>query len=298
MANSPIDRRTAIKAAAARGIALTAGTVAATSPVVPAAATKTAADDAAIAAVVEAPDSQTRSALDALYPVHRMWDDVTSAYPARVPGALNIFFGPVPPGPLMDPTLDYWASPEGATVDEIVSEIQNATSSLRAAVLTATTLETVDFRAKDLAPIDNRAPRIGTLSGTTNLAMGVPVLLFDDNSVQVAGATWRTPVGWRACRVYIDWGHNVSSIGTPQVNWQVRLGRYGHGTDLTSTSGLQTLTQIDSSAPTVKTVTRLLIAGNFTLDPAGAEVLVAIARLSTKFGGDVGLIKLIMERTA
>lgn len=297
MADTPIDRRSAIKAAAARGAALAAGTIAVSVPVSFATATA-AADDAALAAAVESAQSRTRGALNRLFPVFRVWDDVADAYPPRIPGAVNIFFGPVPPGPLMDAAMDYWATPDSTTLDEVISEIQNASSRLNAAVRTATTAEVVEFKATDLAPVDNRAPKMGTLSGAADLSMGVPVLAFGDDRVEVAGATWRTPVGWSACRVYIDWGHNVASIGTPQVSWQARLVGYGDGADLTATPGLQTLAQIDSGPPAAKTVKRFLIAGSFTLDPAGAEVRIAIARLATTFGGDVGLIKVVLERTA
>lgn len=264
-------------------------------------ATRTAlkvATDVDAAAAVSDPASAVRAPLDALYPVRLLWDPVTETYPDRVPGAVNFFLGGPYPGLAMDPAVDYWVNPDGATIDEIIAEIQDVSSPLRAAVKTATTPEVVEFSAMDLAPVDNRPPTLGTLSGAANLAMGVPVMLFADNLVQVAGAPWRTPVGWSAARVYIDWGHNVSPVGTPSVSWQARLVGYGHGTDLSVTPGLQTLAQVDSAPPAVKTVKRFLIAGNFTLDPAGAEVRIAISRLSTAFGGPVGLIKLIMERTA
>lgn len=242
--------------------------------------------------------SALRVPLDALYPVYRMWDDVAGTYPERVPGAANWFIGPVSPGLAMDPESDRWENPDGTTLDEIVAEVQDVTSPLNAAVRTAATPERIEFRAMDLAPVDNRPTTMGTLAGAANLAMGVPVLLFGDNTVQVAGTPWRTPVGWSACRVYVDWGHNVNPVTTPQVSWQARIVGYGNGTDLTVTTGLQTLAQVDTTPPAVKTVKRFLISGNFTLDPAGSEVRVAISRLATTFGGPVGLFKLIMERTA
>lgn len=252
--------------------------------------------DAEFATYVGAPGSNTRGALNAEYTVRRLWDG--TAYPARAAGAVNLFVGPENPGAGMDPVMDLWANPDGTTLDEVLAEVQDTASPLRAAVKVAAAPERVEFPATALAPVDNRPPTMGTLSGSSNLAMGVPVLLFGDNTVQVAGATWRTPVGWSACRVYIDWGHNVSPVNTPQVNWQVRLAPgYASGTDLTVTTGLQTLAQVDSP-PAVKTVKRFLISGNFTLNPAGSEVRLAISRLSTTFGGPAGLIKLILERTA
>lgn len=294
MANNPIDRRSAMKAAATGGIALAAGTIAATVPTTSAVAAGP--DDAAVAAAVETPDSLTRGALNALYPAYRVWDAAAGTYPARVPGALNIFFGPVPPGVLMDPTMDYWANSEGTTVGEVLSEVQNVTSALHAAVRTAATPATVEFNAADVAAVDNRPPMMGTLSPSSNLSLGVPVLLFGDGTVQVAGRPWRTPVGWNACRVHIDWAHDVAAP-SGQVNWQARIADYGPGTDLTSASGLQTLTQL-ATTPAVRTISRMLIGGNFALNPAGSEVRLTVARLNTGFGGAAGLVKVILERTA
>lgn len=244
------------------------------------------------------PGSAIRAPLDDLYPIRLLWDSVTSTYPPRVPGAVNIFLGPVNPGLAMDPVMDSWDNPDGTTIDEIVAEVQDTASPLNAAVRTATIPETVEFHAMDLAPIDNRPTTLGTLSPSVNLPMGVPVLLFGDNTVQLAGAPWRTPVGWSACRVYIDWAHNVSPISTPQVSWQVRAVSYANGSDLAVTTGLQTLAQVDTAPPAVKTVKRFLISGNFALNPAGGEMRLAISRLVTTFGGSVGLIKVILERTA
>lgn len=296
MPNIPMNRRAMIKAAATGGIAFAAGAAVSRSPIVSEASTVSSFDDATIAGAVKAPGSLTREVLSALYPVHRVWDPAVRAYPPRVPGALNIFFGPVFPGLLMDPELDYWANPASTSIGEVLAQVQNASSALRAAVRIAAMPDRVEFTPQDLAAIDNRAPKVGTLSPSANLSMGVPVLLFDDAVVRVAGRTWRTPFGWKACRVYIDWAHYVAAPKA-KINWQVRIADYGPDTDLSSTTGVQVLSQM-ATAPAVRKSTRMLIAGSFKLNPAGREVRFSVARLSTTFGGSAGLIKLILERTA
>ncbi len=99
-------------------------------------------NDAAVAAYVLAVDSATKAALNADYPVKRVWDG--TAYPARVPGAVNLFIGPVDPGLAMT-SDDVWANPAVTTIAEVVAAVLDPSSAMNAAVKTALVVPSVSI---------------------------------------------------------------------------------------------------------------------------------------------------------
>lgn len=99
-------------------------------------------NDDAVAAYVLAVDSATKAALNADYPVKRVWDG--TAYPARVPGAVNLFIGPVDPGLAMT-SDDVWANPAVTTIAEVVAAVLDPSSAMHAAIQTAIVVPSVSI---------------------------------------------------------------------------------------------------------------------------------------------------------
>lgn len=175
--------------------------------------------DAAMAAYVGAVDSDTRLALNAAYPVRLVWDG--SAYPTRVPNAVNIFFGPTDPGLLMEPG-DYWANPNVTTVAEVVAEVQNPASSLRAAIAAAMSPSAVDV------PV---SPRDGDVIPLKNVgAAGVEMYGYEltaDGGLGLSG-TVPIPQGWGSARVRIFY-YVPASAGAGDVRASRSVATYKSG---------------------------------------------------------------------
>jgi hypothetical protein len=95
-----------------------------------------------VAASMDDTGSGVSQAAQGQFPVHRVWDG--SAYPTRVSGALNVFFGPTDPGLAMEAD-DYWANPDATTIDEVEAAVGDTGSDLYAATRTATAGTTLDI---------------------------------------------------------------------------------------------------------------------------------------------------------
>lgn len=272
MATDPIDRRSAIKAAAAGGIALAVGTIAATVPATSAAAADT--TDGAIATAVGTTNSLTRGALNALYPAYRVWNAATQAYPARIPNATNIFFGPVHPGLGMT-AADYWANPEATTLAQVEAALLDASSG----VLRATeTQQKMLIEATRFAPIDNRPATLSSLSPSAGTAESAPAWKFDDGSVSVVGAVVTVPRGWYkvAFRVLA-----FTPLASPSggVRWNLRAAAIDVGTAVNATGTVFNVT-------TPMTVQNRLVGaahtGTFALDGTKENMVrLSVARLGT-----------------
>ncbi len=292
MVSSPIDRRSAIKAAATGGIALAAGTIAGTVPAASAAAADT--DDAAIAAVIETPSSLTRGALNALYPVYRVWDDVASAYPARIPGALNIFFGPVHPGLLMEPSTDYWATPEATTLAHVEAALLDASSGLLRA---AETRQNMFIDATRFAAIDNRPATLSNLSPSKGTAASAPAWRFDDGAVSVIGALVTVPRGWYKLAIRVM---TCTPLASPSggVRWNLRASALDVGTAVNDPGAVFNVTTVMNAQNTVIGATH---SGVVDLDGTKENILrLSVARLGSEgadtFASPAMLLGVRLER--
>lgn len=213
MPKHPIDRRSAIRAAATGGIALAAGTIAATVPAASASAAVTAGDDPAIAGLIGSASSQTRAALNGLYAVYRVWNAATSTYPARVAGASNIFIGPSDPGLAMDAQKDVWADPRNTTIDDVVAQMRASGSELRAAARSAVTdlAFTMNPGASTVA-----SQRFGTTPNDLQL------LALESAAVSSVQFNGRFPSDWQVATVKAFWLHAAGS-GTARLEFAFRV---------------------------------------------------------------------------
>lgn len=76
--------------------------------------------------------SPLHAALNAFYPVFRVWDG--AAYPAREAGACNIFIGPVDPQPIMG-AVDFWARSDVTTLAAVAAGIRDSSSDIFQALM-------------------------------------------------------------------------------------------------------------------------------------------------------------------
>lgn len=171
-------------------------------------------NDDAVAAYVLAVDSATKAALNEDYPVKRVWDG--AAYPPRVPGAVNLFFGPVAPGLLAGPE-DYWAGPLGAPMAEIVAKILDTSSPIHAAIRTATSSEFID-----LPMMGAEASTVLTTTGRTDMLLQ-GFLLPDGSNRGVSSPMVTVPYGWGSCRVRVMYYAPDGATGDLRILRQVAL---------------------------------------------------------------------------
>ncbi|OIU88671.1 hypothetical protein [Microbacterium sp. AR7-10] len=208
-------------------------------------------NDAAVAAYVGAVDSDTRSALNEAYPTRLVWDG--SAYPTRVPNAVNIFFGPVDPGLLMQPG-DYWANPAVTTLAEVIAAMQNPNSGLRAATAAAMSPTAVDVAM---------TPRDGDTVLLKNVGMaGVELYgreLTADALLGLTG-TVQVPSGWNTARVRISY-YVPAGAGAGDV----RVSRAA--ATLSDGSAPTAVTEVSNTivAPAAGQFASALITGDITL---------------------------------
>lgn len=145
--------------------------------------------DPIVAQLIEDVNSLTHQALVALHPVYRVWDG--AAYPDRVEGAVNIFFGPEDPGLVMSPD-DYWANPYVTTLDEVESEAGDSSSDLYKAIQsTAASVQAVKINLVPGNETVNSPTAIGTAPAKV---MGY--LLPETTGLQPVYGFALIPVGW------------------------------------------------------------------------------------------------------
>lgn len=230
--------------------------------------------DTALATYFAAGDTATRASTDALYPLFRLWNGTT--YPARVPGAMNIFFGPVHPGLLMDTAADYWANPAATTLAQVVAAFLDSSSTL---------VQAAETRAKQLveatrfAPIDNRPPTFTNLSPTVNSTASAPAWSFADGVTSVVGALVAVPRGWYKVAFSVL---TSTPVAAPSggVRWNLRAAvvdidgaTNAAGSVFNVTAGMTAQNRLISATPT----------GDFALDGTKENLIrLSIARL----GGD------------
>lgn len=153
--------------------------------------TNAVANDTAFATYLSSPETETRTAADAVYVVYRRYVEGVG-YPARIAGACNVFFGPVDPGLAMDPVSDRWEDPATMTVPQLVALLLDSSSA---------TLQASETRSKEtlganrFGPVDNRPPTMSSLSPSANSTASSPAWAFADGVVTVAGTLVTIPRG-------------------------------------------------------------------------------------------------------
>ncbi|MDR2294668.1 MAG: hypothetical protein LBE05_05640 [Microbacterium sp.] len=204
-------------------------------PVTSASAAVTAADDPAIAGLIGTATSQTRGALNALYPVYRVWDATANAYPARVAGAANIFIGPSDPGLAMDAVVDVWADPRNTTIDDVVAQLRAPGSEAWKAARSTQT--EVSFS------LDRRGAESSVHFGTS--PNDVQALALDATNISSVQFSGRFPSDWEVATVSAYWLHD-SGAGSARMEFAFRV--------LTSTGIANTYTtkQTYTSAGTMR----------------------------------------------
>lgn len=226
MPKQPMDRRSAIRAAATGGIALAAGTLAATVPATSASAAVTAADDPAIAGLIGTATSQTRGALNALYPVYRVWDAVANTYPPRVAGVVNIFVGPNP-GLLMQ-DADLWADPNLIAIDDVTAAMSTVGSPLRTVTQSFVTPASLFIPASDFVAVDNRAAGAFKPFSAANVSAGTSGWFFPKTENPYVSAIVRIPDGWNTASVRLYLSHTTAAPDGVCV-WRVRVQPFAVG---------------------------------------------------------------------
>lgn len=170
--------------------------------------------DAAVGGYVGATDSATSAALHARFPVFRVWDG--SAYPSRIPGAFNVFFGPEDPGLVMD-AGDFWANSNATTLDTVASQIGLAGTAVRAAVVDAATSESIYLSTSELGVQNNETSIIATILGSTPNRRRA--LIMPAGAVSYVYGGLRLPAGWTQIKQRVHWQHSITSPGTGNVQW-------------------------------------------------------------------------------
>lgn len=164
--------------------------------------------DAGVAAYVAAPGTATQSALLALTVVYRLYDQVTGTYPPRVPGAVNIFLGPVHPGLLMAEN-DRWENPDATTMSAVVAAMLDSSHPLYKATRA---ILPADVHPLTVHPMTNTlaafGPAVPGVVWATSLAKG------GTNGVRLSG---RVPDGWGSAALRYRWLHS-SDGGNARLN--------------------------------------------------------------------------------
>jgi hypothetical protein len=253
-------------------------------------AAATADSAAAVAAAAATLDGVTASMADTgsglsqaaqgQFPVYRVWDG--SAYPTRVSGSLNIFFGPSDPGLAMEEG-DYWANPDVTTLDEIISQVEDSSSDLHNAVKETQTVLPVEFFTESSSGLETVA-----LGSSPSRIAGWKLI---DTVASVLFANATVPVGWNTARLRFHWTQNVG--GTGNVRFFVQMvpndgTAVGVGSDVLSSHEAPASMVVSSS--TIGIVTT----------PAGGTVSIAFGRLGDSaadtFTGDIVLVSASLER--
>lgn len=148
-------------------------------------------NDAAFATYLSTPNTETRIAADAVYIVYRLYVEGVG-YPARIPGACNVFLGPVDPGLAMDPVKDRWEDPATLTVPQLVALLLDSSS---AALQASETRSKETIAANRFGSVDNRPPTMSSLSASANSTSSAPAWAFADSVVTVVGTLVTIPRG-------------------------------------------------------------------------------------------------------
>lgn len=140
------------------------------------------------------------ASLKGMYPVYRVKSG--GAYPARIAGALNIFFGDTDPGLAMA-AGDYWANPAATTLSSVAASAADSSSALYSAIITAAGVTEVQ-----LSPVPLAGASYGTSGSTPNRIFGVELPKSGQPELAASG---RIPAGWTNVRVAFAWVTGAST---------------------------------------------------------------------------------------
>ncbi|MEQ6899474.1 hypothetical protein [Microbacterium sp. KR10-403] len=244
-------------------------------------------NDDAVAAYVAAVDSATRAAVDeagkGLFPVYRLWDG--SAYPDRVAGAANLFFGPVDPGLQMDPATDFWALSNATNLDTVIAQMLNTGSALNRAVRTAGAV--VDFIPAEAFVAVNASPAASGYLATS----AVPVLTFPAGVNRTMGAVAVTRPGVTSVRFRTVWATDDVATGT--VLWRVQASQVTDGAAFRTGEVQSDVTATAPTAANQATISTHTTA--VAVSATGGPLLVRLSRIGgtdtcTSPAGFVGML--------
>lgn len=237
--------------------------------------TNAVANDEAFASYLSAPDTQTRAAADAVYIVYRIYVPGVG-YPDRIPGACNVFLGPVDPGLAMDPTMDFWENPATVTLAQVVAALLDSSSAVLQAASTRSK-ETIE--ATRFAPVDNRPPTLSSLSASANNTSSAPAWAFADAVVTVAGTLVTIPRGVYSVGFTVLCATTVASP-SGGVRWNLRAAVLADGA---ATSAAGSVLNVTAGMTAQNTLIAAPTSGALALDGTKENtVRLTVARL----GGD------------
>ncbi|UDL16442.1 hypothetical protein SEA_ZOOMAN_201 [Microbacterium phage Zooman] len=191
-----------------------------------------------------------------------------SSYPARIPGAVNVFIGDTDPGLAMAEN-DYWANPSATTIAAVAAAILDTGSDIRKAIQN----DSIYIPASDLWAEDGNTAT-PTILGTSPNQRFARVLPNNVVSRLFSGA--KIPNTWNTIRVRPHWQHTTSSAVSGDVAWLFTVTSSPHTAGTTSGTFYT-----DNSAQNVVSPNR---SGAFAL-PLGGIYSIMIARNGTA-GGD------------
>lgn len=236
--------------------------------------TNAAANDEAFATYLSAPDTQTRAAADAVYIVYRIYV-AGVGYPTRIPGACNVFLGPVDPGLAMDPAMDFWANPGAVTLAQVEAALLDASSGI---VQAAETRARQIVEASRFAAVDNRAPSLTSLSPSANSTASAPAWSFPDVVVSVVGTLVTIPRGWYSVGFTVLCATTTSSP-SGGVRWNLRAAVLEDGA---ATNAAGTVLNVTAGMTAQNRVIAAPTAGTLALDGTKENtVRLSIARLGS-----------------
>ncbi len=239
--------------------------------------------DPVMAGIVSDIDALTSQALYKTYPVYRIYNEITSLYPARIPGAFNIFVGPVDPGMSMAED-DVWSEPNTVTIPDIITEINTLNSQLRQAIQNVGNSQNLILSVRHGDPLEpmlniGTQPAVITAQGVNKTAT---------NGVRCVG---QVPPGWNTGRICFRW-INPLPPGNARFNIYANVSADG----VTSKHTYTTTTSFPSGETNVPTK---IVAGTIPTKP-GDYLSVAIIRLATNaldtIPGTVGIMDVWIEK--
>jgi hypothetical protein len=222
---------------------------------------------------------------DPRYTVYRLWTG--SDYPARIPGALNIFFGPNDPGLAMSEG-DYWANPDATSMAEVVAEAGNNASPLYAAIQQAM----ITPQQIELYPPDGSSIVRATAGVSPNRISG---WALPDSASSIIYGSVRVPSGWTNVKFTVRWTHDTAVAAASS---SVRL--YIQPLPMSSSStGVAVQQDVSSECPAQKAYKDASFTASVPVT-SGGEVAIGFGRLGTSgadtFVGEIIIIDMWMER--
>lgn len=216
-------------------------------------------NDTLTASLVDDTASATRTSLNNLFLVYRLYSG--TSYPARVPGAVNVFLGPVDPGLAMA-AGDYWANPGLTTLPAVVAAVQDTGSDLRKAIQA----DSIYVPVTDLVPEDSGVATFTILGSSPNQRGGR--VMPSTGVTRLLGGI-KVPNTWVSFRVVPHWQHTTASPTAGNVGWTATVTRTPH------TGGVNTGTFYTPNASQNITVS---IASPALTPPAGGIYSFMVAR--------------------